>query len=286
MFRVALTAADSMHGLSSPTGNPRDRHSLQNNDREEQPSSGVDNVFPAERVPQPTHMHGMHAGCGDTLNTCSSPQNTRFIPSVVSWLQGVWPQARMHEHHAQVPASEDIATHMKARYDMHTPMHLVLWHMLGDCRDLLVNAFSVGNCGRKAQRHAQHALYQAHSNNDTDTHGELVEGAALSQQQSHAEPPATVALEIGGGSFALTAERRAVRIAVVLAFFNQISASTSIINYAPVVLKHVGVSTSAVAMELAAVVSCCKTVGIIVGALPPYCPQAHTATVFHSRSEH
>jgi hypothetical protein len=70
-----------------------------------------------------------------------------------------------------------------------------------------------------------------------------------------------------GGSRAMRAERRALRIALALAVFNQISASTSLINYAPELLQRTGVADSASAMLLSAPVSACKAVGILLGAL-------------------
>lgn len=75
-------------------------------------------------------------------------------------------------------------------------------------------------------------------------------------------------------------ERRAVRLALVLAAFNQLTASTAIINYAPEVLKRVGaaVVTDAAAelqenrhaILLSALVALAKTVGVVSGAQPRF----------------
>lgn len=61
-------------------------------------------------------------------------------------------------------------------------------------------------------------------------------------------------------------ERRAVRIALALAVFNQIGASTSLINYAPEVLQDAGVQTRQRAMQLSAAIGGFKTLGILLGA--------------------
>eukprot|EP00892_Ulva_mutabilis_P011254 jgi/Ulvmu1/8500/UM044_0034.1 len=60
-------------------------------------------------------------------------------------------------------------------------------------------------------------------------------------------------------------ERRAVRIALLLAIFNQIGASTSLINYAPEVLQDAGVDGRQRAMQLSAAIGGCKTIGILFG---------------------
>lgn len=73
----------------------------------------------------------------------------------------------------------------------------------------------------------------------------------------------------GGGSPEEAGERRAVRIALLLAFFNQIGASTSLINYAPEVLEDAGVASRQRAMQLSAAIGGCKTLGILLGAASP-----------------
>lgn len=70
-------------------------------------------------------------------------------------------------------------------------------------------------------------------------------------------------------------ERRAVRIALLLAFFNQAGASTSLINYAPEVLHDAGVESRQRAMQLSAAIGGCKTLGILLGAAPPLRTCAH-----------
>jgi hypothetical protein len=72
-------------------------------------------------------------------------------------------------------------------------------------------------------------------------------------------------------------ERRAAAIAVALAAFNQLSASTSIINYAPEVLSRVGVHGHERALELSALVAAGKALGVGVGV--PLCVGALTDAV-------
>ena len=63
-------------------------------------------------------------------------------------------------------------------------------------------------------------------------------------------------------------ERAAAVIAVLLAFFNQIAASTSIINYAPEVFERVGVTRDKSALMYSALIAAAKTVGSFGGAAP------------------
>lgn len=60
-------------------------------------------------------------------------------------------------------------------------------------------------------------------------------------------------------------ERAAAVIAVLLAFFNQIAASTSIINYAPEVFERVGVTRDKSALMYSALIAAAKTVGSFGG---------------------
>jgi hypothetical protein len=62
-------------------------------------------------------------------------------------------------------------------------------------------------------------------------------------------------------------ERHGVVLAVGLAFFNQISASTSIINYAPEVLEQVGVHKHREAILFSSLVGGGKLFGVLAGAL-------------------
>ena len=57
-------------------------------------------------------------------------------------------------------------------------------------------------------------------------------------------------------------ERDAFATALWLAFFNQATCSTSVINFAPEVLERVGVDSDADAMLLASAVSLCKLLGV------------------------
>lgn len=62
-------------------------------------------------------------------------------------------------------------------------------------------------------------------------------------------------------------ERRAAATAVWLAVFNQIGASTSIINYAPRVLEVSGVRQDEQAILMSSLIALAKTVGVVIGAL-------------------
>ena len=57
-------------------------------------------------------------------------------------------------------------------------------------------------------------------------------------------------------------ERNAFATALWLAFFNQATCSTSVINFAPEVLERVGVDSDADAVLLASAVSLCKLLGV------------------------
>jgi MFS family permease len=57
-------------------------------------------------------------------------------------------------------------------------------------------------------------------------------------------------------------ERAALRLALILAFFNQAFASTAIINYAPSVLAHAGVESAATASLFTALVGLSKLAGV------------------------
>ena len=61
-------------------------------------------------------------------------------------------------------------------------------------------------------------------------------------------------------------ERRAVALATLLAVFNQIGASTSIINYAPDVLQRAGVHGNQRAVLMSSLIGVAKTVGVFMGA--------------------
>jgi Sugar (and other) transporter len=64
-------------------------------------------------------------------------------------------------------------------------------------------------------------------------------------------------------------ERRAVLLTVSLAVFNQIGASTSIINYAPQVLEKAGVLHDQQAILISSLIAAAKAVGVGLGALLP-----------------
>ena len=264
-------SAERMHGGQAPTAGAHTRDAQHQRALSGCSVHAFDSVLSAGTATEPPHMHGMRSDF-DTFTPSNSLQTPGRASSVIAWLRGWWTQRVMHEYHApEVPASDDIATHMKTRYDMHTPMHLVLWHMLRDCRKLLGDAFSIRQVRSRVGMHEQHALYRTHacSSSDADADARMAQFTSRTHHTSNNESAASQSETscMHGQSFAHTAEQRAIRIAVVLAFFNQISASSSIINYAPVVLKLMGVESWQHSMELAAVVSCYKTVGIILGAI-------------------
>lgn len=293
VFRGACSAAAGKHQPTSPTRSHRvDDHEPDQAARvpfQDIQACGDEIAVPVGLDPQQSRMHATHAGnrvdalvnCEQALFSYGSPRRAGLISSAVSWLRGVRPQGRMHEYHAQVSDSDD-ADQSVVSHDMCTPMHVVLWHMLGDCWHLLSDAISVTRFLPPGHMHEGHARYQTCTvtkQSAAGTHGTGVVvhsprsqqlSQLMSQQNAESAVSHTAAKAVSEAgmhdqTFGHAAERRSVRIAVVLACFNQVSASTSIINYAPVVLKYVGVSTSELAIELAALVSCCKTVGIVLG---------------------
>ncbi|KAK9909503.1 hypothetical protein WJX75_003257 [Coccomyxa subellipsoidea] len=62
-------------------------------------------------------------------------------------------------------------------------------------------------------------------------------------------------------------ERRAVRLALVIAFLDQGMASTAIVNYAPQVLERVGVQGHGMATALSACIPASKVAGVVVSLL-------------------
>jgi hypothetical protein len=74
--------------------------------------------------------------------------------------------------------------------------------------------------------------------------------------------------------------RKAATIAVVLAFFNQISASTSIINYAPEIFKRVGVTHDVNAVLYTSMVAAAKTMGVLAG-VPRDVPSSRYSAILY-----
>jgi hypothetical protein len=267
VFKVPCSHEDSMHTpraipttVAMEAPHQRER-SLEHSDRVGYLSPGADAVFLVDATPHRSLMPGTHA-CRDVPSPIHAAGALRFIPSAFSWLQGIWPNWTMHEYHA--PAQSAAIAHTRARSDMHAPIYVVLWHMLRDCRELLVDAFSFRNLKSSMLMHGHHACRHVPSNEEADSRG-FIDCAVDNQGQSHSLTLDASGREARVGASSNTAERRSIRIAVILAVLNQISASTSIINYAPVLLKDVGVSSSEVAMELASAVGTFKMIGIILG---------------------
>jgi|TARA_B110000503_G_scaffold129541_1_gene201866 MFS family permease len=59
-------------------------------------------------------------------------------------------------------------------------------------------------------------------------------------------------------------EHKPVRVAAVLAFFNQASCSTSLVNYAPLLLRGAGMRSEADAVLFASLISVCKFTGVLL----------------------
>lgn len=286
MLRAVCTPVDTeMHAMHAPPttqsadtaavpGCTHATHALHDNRSE----SGLLDLVAAGGTPQPCCSHGMHTVHGvnshlaETLADTSHGKGNGCCTLAGSWLGGLCPRRRTHGANAQaVPGAPTLGTsNSKGQYNMRTPIHLVMWHMLWDCQRLVIDAFTVQDLGKArahVRMHEWHALSQVpqndkegHALNDRSNGGTMHAVDALAADVDREDSAAHYVQQI--------AERRAVRIAVLLAFFNQISASTAIMNYAPVLLKDVGVASSELAMELSAIISCAKTVGIILGAFP------------------
>jgi Sugar (and other) transporter len=69
-------------------------------------------------------------------------------------------------------------------------------------------------------------------------------------------------------------EQRAVALAIALAFFNQVGASTSIINYAPEVLQQAGLRENQRAILVSSLIGVAKMVGVLIGVRRGWCSGA------------